>query len=249
MKRSLLVLAPALIALAGIASAQTKVSKKEYQAYMDVQNATTPDARIAAADKFVESFADSKLKSQVLFMAADAAERKNDSATAITYAQNALDADPKNFEAMLLISGELARITREHDLDRDDKLAKATKYANDAIAAVNEAPKPNNNITDDQWAAYKKDKVAEAHRDIAMCFADQKKYDDAIKEFKTSIDAGATPDPTTMIRLAAAYDGAGKPDDAIAELDKVLAMPNLPPALKPFAQHEKTVAEGLKNKK
>jgi hypothetical protein len=56
-------------------------------------------------------------------------------------------------------------------------------------------------------------------------------------------------DPTTMIRLAAAYDGANKPDDAIAMLDKVLAMPNLPAQLKPFAEHEKTVAEGLKNKK
>ncbi len=249
MKRSLLVLAPAFIALAGIASAQMKVSKKEYEAFMAIQNATTPDARIAAVDNFVEKFADSKLKSQALFMGADAAERKNDTATAITYAQNALEADPKNFEAMLLISGELARTTREHDLDREEKLAKANKYANDAIAAVNEAAKPNNNITDDQWASYKKDKVAEAHRDMAMCFVDQKKYDDAIKEFNTSLDAGSTPDPTTMIRLAAAYDSAGKPDDAIALLDKVLAMPTLPPALKPFAQHEKTVAEALKNKK
>ncbi len=249
MNRSLFATAAALIALAGMAAAQVKVSKKEYQAFMEIQNAATPDARIAAVDKFVENFADSKLKSQALFMGADAAERKNDTATAITYAQNALDADPKNYEAMLLIAGELARTTREHDLDRDEKLAKATKLSNDAIAAVNEAQKPNAQLGDEQWANYKKDKVAEAHRAIAMSFVDQKKYDQAIAEFKTALDTASTVDPTTMIRLAAAYDGANKPDDAIAMLDKVLAMPNLPAQLKPFAQHEKTVAEALKNKK
>ena len=76
-------------------------------------------------------------------MAADAAERKNDIPKALTYAQSALDADPKNYEAMLLISGELARSTREHDLDKEEKLTKADKLAHDAIEAVNAATKPN----------------------------------------------------------------------------------------------------------
>lgn len=249
MKPRILALGAAFIAIAAIAGAQQKVSKKEYDAYMAIQNATTPDARIAAVDKFVESFADSKLKSQALFMAADAAERKNDTPTAITYGQASLEADPKNYEAMLLIAGEIARTTREHDLDRDDKLTKAEKYANDAIAAVNAASKPNAQLSDDQWANYKKDKIAEAHSVLGMCATDAKKYDVAITEFKTAIDSSSTVDPITMIRLAAAYNGANKPDDAIATLDKVLAMPNLSAQLKPFAQNEKNRAEALKNKK
>lgn len=248
MKRRL-ALGAMFIAVAAIAAAQMKVSKKEYEAFMAIQNASTPDARIAAVDKFVESFADSKLKSQALFMGADAAERKNDTATALTYAQNSLEADPKNYESMLLIAGEIARTTREHDLDRDEKIAKVNKLANDAIAAVNTATKPNAQLSDDQWENYKKDKIAEAHRDLAMGLVDQKKYDDAIAEFKTAVDTGSTIDPTTMIRLAAAYNSANKPDDALAEIDKVLALPNLPPQLKPFAMHEKTVAEAAKNKK
>jgi tetratricopeptide (TPR) repeat protein len=239
-------LAVAFIAIGSFAAAQKKVPKKEYDAFMAIQQAPTPDARMEAADKFVENFADSSLKSTALFLAADAAERKNDTAKAITYAQSALDADPKNYEAMLLISGELARTTREHDLDRDDKLAKADKLANDAIAAINTASKPNAQMTDKQWEDYKKERIADAHRDLGMSAFDRNKFDDSIKEFNLALESSK--DPTTMIRLAGAYNKAGKPDDAIAVLDKVLAMPDLPAQLKPFAQSEKARAEAAKKK-
>ena len=52
-----------------------------------------------------------------------------------------------------------------------------------------------------------------------------------------------------MIRLAGAYDDAGKPDEAIAVLDRVLAMPNLQANLKPFVVREKARAEAIKDKK
>lgn len=241
-----LALAAALFAVASLATAQKKVSKKEYDAYMAVAKASTPDACIEAADKFVENFADSTLKSQVLFLAADAAERKGDIPKALTYAQTALDADPKNYEAMLLISGELARTTKEHDLDMEEKLSKADKLASQAIETIKTAQKPNANTPDDQWEAHKKDRIAMAHTDLGMAAFVRKKYDVAITEFKTALDTGATMDPTTMIRLAGAYDAAGKPDDAISELNTVLAMPNLNPSLKPFAESEKKRAEALK---
>lgn len=247
MTKRLLALAAVLLAFAALAPAQKKVSKKEYDAFMAIQNATTPDARMEAADKFVEGFADSTLKSTALFLAADAAERKNDTAKAITYAQASLDADPKNYEPMLLISGELARTTREHDLDKDDKLAKADKLANDAIAAVQAASKPNAQMTDKQWEDYKNERIADAHRNLGMSAFDRDKFDAAITEFQASL--AAHQDATTMIRLAGAFNKAGKPDDAIAELDKVLAMPDLPAQLKPFAQSEKKRAEDAKNKK
>ena len=75
-------------------------------------------------------------------MAADAAERKNDIPKALTYAQSALDADPKNYEAMLLMSGELARTTREHDLDLEEKLTRADKLAHDAWKPSTRPPSP-----------------------------------------------------------------------------------------------------------
>jgi tetratricopeptide (TPR) repeat protein len=235
-----------LIAVAGVAAAQVKVSPKEAAAYNSIMAAVTPDQQIEAVDKFVTGFADSQLKSTALFMGANAAERKGDATKAIVYAQSALDADPKNFQAMILIAGELARSTHENDLDREEKLARADKMANEAIEAVKAAPKPNPQITDDQWAGAKKDFLSQAHEDLGMVASVRKKYDVAITELKAALEVAPTPNTTTMVRLAGVYDQAGKPDESLALLNKALAVPDLDPAVKRFAEREKTIAEKLK---
>jgi tetratricopeptide (TPR) repeat protein len=240
----------ACIGIAALAVAQPKAkNQKEAQDFNAIQQATTVEARIAAADKFVVDHPTSQLKSLALYFAADAAERKNDGPKAIAYAETALEADPKNYLAMLLISGELAKSTRENDLDKEEKLARAEKFANDAIPAINSAVKPNPQLPEDQWTAQKKDDLAQVHVDLGMVAIARKKYDVAITEFKTAVDGAATPEPATMVRLAAAYDQGGKPDEGLAMLEKVLATPNLNPAIKQFATAEKARAEQAKNKK
>jgi len=249
MRIRILSCATALVIMAGFAMAQKPKSKKEIEAIQAVQKATTPDERIAAVDNLVTKFADTEFKSWALNMAADAEQRKGDGIKAVAYAQNALDADPKDYQAMLLISGELARGTRENDLDKDEKLAKAEKLANDAIPIVNAAVKPNPQITDDQWTAFKKDQVSEAHEYLGMIATVRKKNDLAVTELKTAVDGAGTPDPVMMARLAAAYNVAGKPDDAIATANKVLAMPDLSDPVKKFAQQEKNRGEQAKGGK
>ncbi len=233
-----------IIVAAGLVMAQPKLQKKEYDAFMAIQTATTPDAQIEAADKFVTGFADSQMKPVALFIAATAAQRKGDTTKALVYAQSCLDADPKNYQAMLLIAGELARGTRENDLDKEEKLARSEKLANQAIAMVKDAAKPNPQITDEQWEGAKKELQAQAHEALGMSASVRKKWDAAVTELKTANDL--SPNTTTMLRLAGVYDEAGKPDDALATIAKVMATPNLDPALKPFAEREKARAEKLK---
>ena len=68
---------------------------------------------------------------------------------------------------MLLKSGELARGTRENDLDKDEKLGKAEKLANEAITIVGTA-EAQCALTDTQWNEIKKEYVGDAHRDLGM---------------------------------------------------------------------------------
>jgi hypothetical protein len=49
-----------------------------------------------------------------------------------------------------------------------------------------------------------------------------------------------------MARLGNAFNQVGKSADAIVILNKVLAMPNLNPAVKSFAESEKKKAEAAK---
>jgi len=72
----------------------------------------------------------------------------------------------------------------------------------------------------------------------------RKKYDVAITEYKMAVEG--SPTTTTMVRLAGVYDQAGKPNESLALLTKVLADPNVQPVVKQFAEREKLVAEKLK---
>lgn len=221
-------------------------SKEELDAIMAIQNAATPDARLAAIDTLLTKFADTEFKPMVLLMAAVTAQQKNDFPKLVIYAERAIEADPKSFGAMILLAQGIAQQTREHDLDRDEKLAKAEKHAKTAIQVLKDLPKQNPNLSDEQWENGKKDQISQAHEALGMTAMVRKKYDDAIAAFKTSVEVAASQDPSTWVRLGAAYNKAGKYDEAIAALDKAVALPEASPVVKQFAAQEK--AEAVKNK-
>ena len=218
----------------------------ELKALQEILKTTSVDTRVAAVDKFVQGFPKSEYRNFALTMAADAYEASGNSTKAIIYYQQALEANPKDYNAMLMLAAETARTTREFDLDKEEKLAKAEKYAKDGMALIPSATKPNPQLTEEQWADLKKDDAARGHEALGLVALARKKYDVAAGEFKTSIDTAAQPQPATYIRMGGAYTDSGKPDEAIATFDKVLAMPNLPDQIKQVAQSEKARAEKIK---
>jgi len=235
-----------LLAVASLVSAQKVKSQKEAQAVQAVFSATSPDAKIAAVNDLLSKFKDTEFKTFVLEMAAEAYQQKGDSANAIIFGNRAIEADPKNIQALLLVAGQMAQGTKEFDLDKDEKIKKATKLANDAIAAVGTAQKLNPQMTEDQWSNIKKEMLAQGHETLGMLASVDKKFDVAINEFKTAVDGSPTPEPTTMARLAASYINAKRFDEGIAMADKVLAIGNVPESLKKFAQDEKARAAKMK---
>lgn len=235
----------ALALAAGLAMAQKPKSQKELEAVKAMLAAQTPDAKIAAVEELVTKYKDTEFKSIALTQGAQAAQVKGDQITALTYANRAVEADPKNFQALVLIAQLSVQGTREFDLDKDEKLARSTKAANDAIATLNTATKPNPQLPDEQWTMIKKDFISQAHEALGMVAVIQKKLDVAVAEFKTSIDDAGTPDLATNVRLASVYDDQGKFEDGAPLLDKVIAS-NAPDAIKRVAQSEKQRAEKLK---
>ena len=217
-------------------------SPKEVEAVMAMFNAQDPDARIKAANELVLKFADTEFKELAMLMVALSYQQKNDAENMILYAERTLESNPQNYQAMLMIAEALAQRTRENDLDREEKLVRSEKLANGAMEAINKAPKPRADVTDEQWTGAKKDFAAQAHQALGMGAMVRKKYDVAIAELKTATEVGTQPDPATMVRLGAVYNMAGKPDEAIAVLDKVMAMSDLHATIRQFAQAEKVRA-------
>jgi tetratricopeptide (TPR) repeat protein len=240
--------AAALAVAAGFVFAQPKPkSQKEVDALMAIQNATEPDARIAAVEDLLTKFADTEFKGFALMVAAASAQQKNDFEKMVIYAERTLEADPKNFQAMLMLATGIAQRTREHDLDREEKLGKAEKYAKEAMETVKTATKPNPQLTEEQWEAAKKDSLSQAHEALGLSAMVRKKYDVAASEFKLAVDSASTPDAATLVRLASAYNQSNKPDEAIAALDKLNTLTDVHPQIKAVAQNERSTAIKLKS--
>ena len=168
-------------------------SPDELKALQEIVNTKTVEARVAAVDKFVQGFPKSDYRNFALTMAADAYETTGNTTKAIIYYQQALEANPKDYNAMLMLAAETARTTREFDLDKEEKLAKAEKYAKDGMALIPDAPKPNAQVTEQQWTDLKKDDTARGHEALGLVALARKKYDVAAGEFKTATEMRPSP--------------------------------------------------------
>lgn len=236
----------ALAAITGLmaqAPAQPKPkSQGELEAIQAMFNAQDADTRIQAVNTLVTKYADTEFKGLAFYLAAVSYEQKNDYEKMLVFGEQALAVDPKNYNVLLMMARAIANRTREHDLDREEKLTRSEKYAKAAEEELKTAQKPNPQLSDEQWEGIKKDLQAQSREALAMGAMARKKYDDAITHFKASIDIAATPDPATMVRLGAAYDQVKRYDEAIAILDKVMAMTDVNPVVKQYAQAERVRA-------
>jgi tetratricopeptide (TPR) repeat protein len=217
-------------------------TKAEFDALSKMLAATDPDSRIAAGEDVIANFEKTEFKSFVFYNIAEAYNQKKDDVKAIVYGERALEADPKNFDACLMLARTIATKVRDNDLDRDERLNQAEKYAKQALEAIPDAPKLNTNMTDQQWADTKKDITAEAHQWLGVIAMSRKKYDVAVTEYTAAVEGAHTVDPAAIVRLAQADNKVGKFDEAIANTDKVMAMPNLAPSIRQFAQAERVRA-------
>jgi len=240
-----LVLCAALSSPAADQKQPAPKSKGELEALQQMFGAQDPDARIKAAETLLTKYADTDYKGLALYVEATGYQQKNEYDKMVVYAEQAVQADPKQYQAMLMLATGISQRTREFDLDREEKLGRAEKYAKDAMLIVKDLPKPNPQITDEQWTQAKNDYMSQGHEALGYAARARKNFDVAIAELKEAVNL--SPVPVTMIQLAATYDQAKKPDDALPLLEKVMAMPDVSPSIKQFAQAEKVRATQLKS--
>jgi tetratricopeptide (TPR) repeat protein len=204
------------------------------------------DGVITSSKELVTKFADSEFKATAFQMSAESYRNKGDAENAIINAEQALATDGKYYAAMILIAGIQAQRTREFDLDKEEKLGKADKMANDALGILKTAPKLNPGIADDQWEQVKKSYASQAYEALGMAAMVRKKYDVCVDNLKLSLDAPMT-DPATLVRLASCLKEQKKYDEALASLDKALADPQAAPIIKQAATQEKMTINKLKS--
>jgi len=198
-----------------------------------------PEAIIKAAEDLVGKFADTEYKEIALLMEAAAYQQKGDYAAAEITDERVLEANPKNPQAAMQLGELIVQHVHDNDLDKEEQLSRSEKYVNQALANID--TKPNAGMPDAQWAETKKYVRAELQNDLGLVAMSRKKFDVAIAQFKLAADAD--PQPAYQVRLASAYQQSGKNDEALAICDKLLADPQLHPAIKQVAQGVKKAAQ------
>ena len=101
-------------------------------------------------------------------------------------------------------------------------------------------------LSDADWEQARKDVAAQGYEALGQIAMVRKKYDVAAQNWKTAMDTAANPDPATMVRLASAYNQLGKPDEAIAVLDKLNTMTEVHPQIKSAATEQRNNAVKIK---
>ena len=217
-------------------------SQKELQAVQALYTAqsSSPDQTIAAAEALIVNFPESDFKEIALVLEATAFQNKNDLIKAQVYGERALEINPRNYQASLLVAGVIVKTTRENDLDREEKLNRAGKYLADTIDNLNAAAKPNSQMTDSAWEEAKRQLIAQAHNEMGMAALTRRKYDLAANEFQIAVSMDR--DPTYLVRQASALQSLGRNDEAIRICDDLLKDSQLHPQIRQAAQGVRAAA-------
>jgi tetratricopeptide (TPR) repeat protein len=199
-------------------------TQPEFDAYnAAIANQKDAAAMEKAADDFATKFPDSELRVLLFKAAMRAYQNANNGDKMLEEAQKLLKVDPDDPEALIASAEVTTEHTRDTDLDKDQRFAKATKDAQHALETIDtDVPMPAN-IPQAQIDAYKGLLRSSAYSILGTIQYDQDKYADAEGYFRKSIDAyPAQPDPVVVLRLALALDKQGKYPDALTQANKAV---------------------------
>jgi tetratricopeptide (TPR) repeat protein len=212
-------------------------SQQEMEALQKVKaalQAHDPDAEIQAVTNVLENFTDTDYKPVLLNIAMQASAQKGDYAQTLVWGDRIIQNNPNDVQARVILAEDIAQHTRENDLDKEQSLKKVDDYANKVLDLLKTANNPPAGVPQDKWTDFKNQLSGQAHDALP----------DAVGHFKNAVSSD--PNPVSTAHLAKAYVDNKQYDDAITTADKVLAMNEVPPSVKQYAQQQKDAATKLK---
>lgn len=198
-------------------------TQQEYDAFVKFNSETDFAKKVAAGEQFVKDFANSELLVPFVYpQMVVGYQQLNNYEKTVEYGEKILAADSMNPFALFMLSLVIPERVKDDDLDRQQKLDRTTEYAKKLVEATTSMQKPAQ-LTDDQWKIQKGQLEGGAHSALGFVALHKKNYDEAVVEYKKSVEVYSK-DPITFYRLGLAYSFAKKNDDAIKALATSVAM-------------------------
>lgn len=140
-----------------------------------------------------------------------------------TVGDQAIELTPADLGTLAIVASTLPRAINAQTVAPDKKLAKAERYAKQAIEIAPTLPKPDA-LTDEQFTKAKNQYLAMAHSGLGIVYFRRGKYAEAIPELDQSTKIDPLPDPVNFYLLAMSNQRAAHFDDAVVAYTKCAAM-------------------------
>lgn len=197
----------------------------EGNAYKAILANPDPAAGEAAAKDFEAKYPQSELSGNVYIALMDRYRQANNAEKTIDMARKVLQFDPDNPTALVMVSDLLAEHTRETDLNRDERLAEATKDAQHLLDSMDNWLATAPGVTDQQAQALKPILASMAHAALGAVEDVRKNPAGAEKHYRLAVDlSAANPDPVTLLRLALALDAQKKYAEALTVANRAVEL-------------------------
>ncbi len=223
MKQMLMLVSLAAVLATGMSAQSPFKSPEEQEAFMNVQNAASVQDRASAAVKFIADHSDSDYVGLASYMAMLSFQQLNDFENMVLYGDMVLESSPVPSVltgTLISLAVAIPNRTREFDLDKEEKLAKAEDFAKRAMALIPTLSKMDPSMTDDAWLQTKMDFMAQCHEAIGTVQLKRENYEQAEASLRRALDMTPVPVAFTMYNLGIALSEQNKKEEAGTLFDR-----------------------------
>lgn len=197
-------------------------TQPEFDAYKAAIAQTDAATLEKAADDFATKFPDSELRAPLYTIAMGRYQMANNADKMVSVGRKILAIDADDPAALVGVSQALAEQTHDTDLDRDQKIAEAKKYAERALVTI-DIDIPTTGYSPEQINGFKGFVRSEAYSVLGTIAFKASNWTEAEANLRKSIDAlPQQPDPLAVFRLAVALDMQNKLPEAVKYVDQAV---------------------------
>jgi len=203
------------------------VSAEEDAAYKAFQVVNPNDSakKIEVGEAFLLKYPESRYKSPVYGALTYAYLNSGNTQKMQEYGEKEIALAPKDVSTLALLGQSLPRTLRGSAATPEavQVLAKAEQYSKQAIEITPTLPKPEG-MTDEAFTSGKNQALAMAHSGLGLVYVRRGKNSEAIPELEQAVKIDPHPDPVNYYLLGMANKATSRFDDAVAALNKCVAM-------------------------
>ena len=211
----------------GSQEAVPKVDAKEneaYKAFFDT-NPQDADKRIELGEAFVKQYPSGRYTEAVYAGLVQAYYMKQDWKNFYASADKALAINPNEVDVLITVGWVIPHVYDPNDPEASKKLDKAEDYEKRALQKLATLQKPAN-MTDEQFAATKAEKTAEAHSGLGLVYFRRQDFENAAKELDLATRGAPHADPTDYFALGAALQNTKQFSKAAEAFDHCAQIPS-----------------------